>query len=158
MCSLRFENNLLTIEGVRFASISKKTPLSKLSLAFVSLALPLLIMGLSHPYFFKSPVSICILLRQLVCYCSQWMTKLPILEVCFPTGCTNHWLMTCVKRVWSTDWDQVWCAANLNLGFLLYFFSIKLECHYIRWKGVRTIIQLLFMTKSITFRSLSYLS
>ncbi len=42
MCSLRFENNLLIIEGVRFASISKKTPLSKLSFAFVSLALPLL--------------------------------------------------------------------------------------------------------------------
>jgi hypothetical protein len=42
MCSLRFENNLLTIEDVRFASISKKTPLSKLSFAFVSLALPLL--------------------------------------------------------------------------------------------------------------------
>ncbi len=42
MCSLRFENNLLTFEGVRFASISKKTPLSKLSFAFVSLALPLL--------------------------------------------------------------------------------------------------------------------
>ncbi len=42
MCSLRFENILLTIEGVRFASISKKTPLSKLSFAFVSLALPLL--------------------------------------------------------------------------------------------------------------------
>jgi hypothetical protein len=42
MCSLCFENNLLTIEGVRFASISKKTPLSKLSFAFVSLALPLL--------------------------------------------------------------------------------------------------------------------
>ncbi len=42
MCSLRFENNLLTIEGVRFASISKKTPLWKLSFAFVSLALPLL--------------------------------------------------------------------------------------------------------------------
>ncbi len=33
------ENNLLTIEGVRFASISKKTPLS---FACVSLALPLL--------------------------------------------------------------------------------------------------------------------
>ncbi len=42
MCLLRFENNLLTMEGVRFASISKKTPLSKLSFAFVSLALPLL--------------------------------------------------------------------------------------------------------------------
>ncbi len=38
MCSLRFENNLLTIKGVRFASISKETPLSKLSFAFVSLA------------------------------------------------------------------------------------------------------------------------
>jgi hypothetical protein len=35
MCSLRFENNLLIIEGVRFASISKKTPLPKLSFAFV---------------------------------------------------------------------------------------------------------------------------
>jgi hypothetical protein len=34
MCSLRFENNLLTIEGVRFASISKKTPLSKLFVRF----------------------------------------------------------------------------------------------------------------------------
>jgi hypothetical protein len=45
MCSLRFENNLLTIEGVRFASISKKTPLSKLSFAFISLALPLLAGG-----------------------------------------------------------------------------------------------------------------
>jgi hypothetical protein len=33
---------LLTSEGVRFASISKKTSLSKLSFAFVSLALPLL--------------------------------------------------------------------------------------------------------------------
>jgi len=50
MCSLRFENNLLTIEGVRFASISKKTPLSKLSFAFVSLALPLLawVLGMQH--------------------------------------------------------------------------------------------------------------
>jgi hypothetical protein len=45
MCSLRFENNLLTIEGVRFTSISKKTPLSKLSFAFLSLALPLLDIG-----------------------------------------------------------------------------------------------------------------
>jgi hypothetical protein len=43
MCSLRFENNLLTIEGVRFASLAKKTPLSKLTFAFVSLALPLLL-------------------------------------------------------------------------------------------------------------------
>jgi hypothetical protein len=43
MCSLRIENNLLTFEGVRFASISKKTPLSKLSFTFVSLALPLLL-------------------------------------------------------------------------------------------------------------------
>jgi hypothetical protein len=42
MCSLRFENNLLSSEDVRFASISKKTLLSKLSFAFVSLALPLL--------------------------------------------------------------------------------------------------------------------
>ncbi len=42
MLSLRFENNLLTVEAVRFASISKKTPLSKLSFAFVSLALPLI--------------------------------------------------------------------------------------------------------------------
>ncbi len=43
MCSLRFENNLFSSEGVRFASISKKTLLSKLSFAFVSLALPLLV-------------------------------------------------------------------------------------------------------------------
>ncbi len=43
MCSLRFENNLLSSEDVRFASISKKTLLSKLSFAFVSLALPLLL-------------------------------------------------------------------------------------------------------------------
>ncbi len=43
MSSLRFENNLLTVEAVRFASISKKTPLSKLSFAFVLLALPLLL-------------------------------------------------------------------------------------------------------------------
>ncbi len=34
---------MLIIEGVPFASISKKTPLSKLSFAFVSLALPLLV-------------------------------------------------------------------------------------------------------------------
>ncbi len=47
MCSLRFENNLLTIEGVRFASISKKTPLSKLSFALVSLALPLLVVSVN---------------------------------------------------------------------------------------------------------------
>jgi hypothetical protein len=43
MCSLRFENIFLSSEGVRFSSISKKTQLSKLSFAFVSLALPLLI-------------------------------------------------------------------------------------------------------------------
>jgi hypothetical protein len=43
MCSLRFENNLLSSEGVHFASISKKALLSKLSFAFVSLALPLLV-------------------------------------------------------------------------------------------------------------------
>ncbi len=43
MCSLRFKNNLLSSEGVRFASISKKTLLSKLSFAVVSLALPLLV-------------------------------------------------------------------------------------------------------------------
>jgi hypothetical protein len=43
MCALHFENNFHTIEGVRFASISKKTPLSKLSFAFVSLVLPLLV-------------------------------------------------------------------------------------------------------------------
>ncbi len=48
MCSLRFENSLLTFEGVRFASISKKTPLSKLSFALVLLALPLLHMTLLH--------------------------------------------------------------------------------------------------------------
>ncbi len=42
LCSLRCENNFLTIECVRFASISKKTPLSKLSFAFVSISLPLL--------------------------------------------------------------------------------------------------------------------
>jgi hypothetical protein len=41
-----FRNNLLTVEDVRFASISKKTPLSKLSFAFVSLALPLLFLRL----------------------------------------------------------------------------------------------------------------
>jgi hypothetical protein len=50
MCSLRFKNNLLTIEGVRFASISKETPLSKLSFAFVSLALPLLVQGVLLGY------------------------------------------------------------------------------------------------------------
>ena len=49
MCSLRFENNFLIIEGVRFASISKKTQLSKLSFAFVSLALPLLLWGTHSP-------------------------------------------------------------------------------------------------------------
>jgi hypothetical protein len=44
MCLLRFENNLFSSEGVHFALISKKTPFSKLSFAFVSLALPLLTM------------------------------------------------------------------------------------------------------------------
>ncbi len=52
MCSLRFKNNFLTIEGVRFASISKKTPM----FAFVSLALPLLLPPLSIPCIF-SPLS-----------------------------------------------------------------------------------------------------
>jgi hypothetical protein len=42
MCSLRFENNLLNIEGVCFTLISKKIPLSKLSFGFVSISLPLL--------------------------------------------------------------------------------------------------------------------
>jgi hypothetical protein len=40
---LRFKNNFLTIECVCFTSISKKTPLSKLSLAFGSISLPLLV-------------------------------------------------------------------------------------------------------------------
>ncbi len=39
MCLLRFKNNLLTIEEVRFASILKKTPISKLSYAFASVAI-----------------------------------------------------------------------------------------------------------------------
>jgi hypothetical protein len=39
MCSLRFENYLLSIEDVRFASISKRTPLSKLWLAFVAITM-----------------------------------------------------------------------------------------------------------------------
>jgi hypothetical protein len=43
ICSLLFENNLLTIEGVCVASISKKTPLLKLSFAFISISLPLLV-------------------------------------------------------------------------------------------------------------------
>ncbi len=51
MCSLRFENNFLIIEGVRFASISKKKPLSKLSFAFVSLALPFLLPTIIFPWF-----------------------------------------------------------------------------------------------------------
>jgi hypothetical protein len=42
MCSLHFENNLLSSEDVRLALISKKTLLSKFSFAFVLLALPLL--------------------------------------------------------------------------------------------------------------------
>jgi hypothetical protein len=54
MCSLRFENNFLTIEGVRFASISKKTPLSKLSFAFLLLALPLLMLSIFLRRFFLS--------------------------------------------------------------------------------------------------------
>jgi len=37
MCSLRLKNNLLSSEGVRFAPISKKTPVSKLSFAFVAI-------------------------------------------------------------------------------------------------------------------------
>jgi hypothetical protein len=65
MCSLRFENNLLTIEGVRFASISKKTPLSKLSFAFVSLALPLLVPYIK--FFFTD--SLCYLLTVAAASC-----------------------------------------------------------------------------------------
>jgi hypothetical protein len=55
MCSLRFENNLLSSEGVRFASISKKTPLSNLSFAFVSLALPLLL-GIRNTYIYAHKI------------------------------------------------------------------------------------------------------
>jgi len=47
MCLLRFENNLFTIEGLRFAWMLKKTSLSKLSFAFVSLALPLLVVTMA---------------------------------------------------------------------------------------------------------------
>jgi hypothetical protein len=43
MCLLRFENNLLTIEGVRFIWISKKAPLTKLWFIFVSILLPFLV-------------------------------------------------------------------------------------------------------------------
>ncbi len=42
MCLLCFKNNLLTIECVRFTSILKKSILSNLSIAFVSLSLPFL--------------------------------------------------------------------------------------------------------------------
>ncbi len=38
-CSLRFEINFKTIDRVRFASISKKTSFSKLSLRFASMTL-----------------------------------------------------------------------------------------------------------------------
>jgi hypothetical protein len=48
MCSLPLENSLLTSEGIRFASISKKTSLSKLSFAFDSLALPLLLCSILY--------------------------------------------------------------------------------------------------------------
>jgi hypothetical protein len=47
--SLHFENNLLTINGVRFSSISEKTLLLKLSFAFISISLPLLCSGYSLP-------------------------------------------------------------------------------------------------------------
>jgi hypothetical protein len=40
MCSLRFESNFLTIEGVGFALILKKTPLSKLCFASVAITTP----------------------------------------------------------------------------------------------------------------------
>ena len=54
MCSLRFENNLLSSEGVLFASILKKTLLSKLSFAFISLALPLLDGDIHCYHYFNS--------------------------------------------------------------------------------------------------------
>ena len=57
MCSLRFENNMLSSEGVRFASISKKTQLLKLSFAFVSLALPLLACTYNVTLFAPLPMS-----------------------------------------------------------------------------------------------------
>jgi hypothetical protein len=74
MCSLRFENNLLTIEGVRYASILKKTPLSKLSFAFVSLALPLLVFYYQHELaFFIILKQFLALLKILVNQCKVWM-------------------------------------------------------------------------------------
>ncbi len=73
MCSLCFENNLLTIEGVRFAPISKKTPLSKLSFAFVSLALPLLVE--INPY--TGVVLRNFLLSTSIVYCPSVVTMRP---------------------------------------------------------------------------------
>jgi hypothetical protein len=65
MCSLRFENNLLSSEGVRFASISKKTLISKLSFAFVSLALPLLQLCILYQTVLQKPSLTCILQRSV---------------------------------------------------------------------------------------------
>ncbi len=91
MCSLRFENNLLTIEGFRFASISKKTPLSKLSFAFVSLALPLLNIP-SHATVPSNGVG------QLASL-SHFCQFLGLIDLCLKNKCNDHFC----AGTWPTD-------------------------------------------------------
>ncbi len=68
MCSLRFENNLLSSEGVHFASIWKKTLLSKLSFAFVLLALPLLVPG---PTYFSHNNTYVLVMQRIKSLCRR---------------------------------------------------------------------------------------
>ncbi len=89
MCLLCFENNLLTIEGVRFASISKKTPLSKLSFAFVSLALPLLIRAISLVRHFS----------EKLCWRVRYSTRPWLLQD------SENWTLTVAKAMKAVPWQ-----------------------------------------------------
>ncbi len=106
MCSLLFENNLLSSEGVRFASISKKTPLSKLSFAFVSLALPLLVPRNGSKSYCPAKKKLCPAFSSnsgtlIVIKCaSQYLSEysivykskyvIPVLKLVNPVGCLAY--------------------------------------------------------------------
>ncbi len=108
MCSLHFENNLLIIEGVRFTSISKKTPLSKLSFAFVSLALPLLVL------------SSCLRINVLcVSNVSQFENS------CSQTTHCTHWMQVSILR----------CTRQLTFADFFSYYTGR-QFYFQRWLSV----------------------
>jgi hypothetical protein len=137
MCSLRCKNNLLTIEGVRFASILKKTPLSKLSFAFVSLAITSQVCLPNAPTQWYFPSFLQILLTSGLFYKCIFFSIEPILTTFSVIGedlkhdvsGVLYYVSTVSKRILipclqtNEDWTDFFFILSKN--------SLKGQCHEI---------------------------